>query len=266
MSLYVERATIMLHRMVNEMKRKNIELARVTKCATQLMMTGVSGNSFSDSILESCISSQHTDGGWVSVVDTIWNAKFLSFFNNTDDLVLNAFAYLNNNRVSWGFGRSKRDIPRIPVTGLAFYLIPQLASVQALNWLENLWLSEKNGLTYKAAYTLIAFYENNYTPQNDSLIDDILKWLCSQQDDDGGFAPWKNHPVNTDVYCTSVALISILKYIDQFPQHFDSVQKAYKFICKTQLPNGLWRYHELEDGGAWGLAALTQYERKFCLD
>ena len=34
MSLYVDRAIIMLHRMVNEMYRKNIELARVTKCAT----------------------------------------------------------------------------------------------------------------------------------------------------------------------------------------------------------------------------------------
>ena len=63
MSLYVDRAIIMLHRMVNEMYRKNIELARVTKCATQLLMAGVSSNSFSESILKSCINSQHEDGG-----------------------------------------------------------------------------------------------------------------------------------------------------------------------------------------------------------
>ena len=266
MSLYADRTTIMLHRMVKEMYCKNIELARVTKCAAQLLMTGVSTNSLPDSILEACIQSQHPDGGWVSVVYTIWNAKFLSFFNDTEDMVFTAIKYLNNNKVSEGFGRSKRDIPRIPVSGIAFYLLPQLASVQGLNWLEDLWISEKNGLTYKAAYTLLAFHENNYSPKCSFLINDILEWLVSQQDENGGFAPWKDHPVNTNVYCTAIALISILKYVDQFPQYLDSAEMAYNNIVNTQLPNGLWRYHELEDGGAWGLAALTQYERKFTIN
>ena len=116
MSIYVERATIMLHRMINTMYQKDIELARITKCATQFLMTGISSNSISGQILDSCIKMQNPDGGWVSVVDTIWNAKFLSFFPDTNNLILNAISYLDENRVSKGFGRSKRDIPRIPVS------------------------------------------------------------------------------------------------------------------------------------------------------
>lgn len=265
MSLYADRAIIMLHRMVNEMYRKNIELARVTKCATQLLMAGVSSNSFSESILKSCINSQHEDGGWVSVVDTIWNAKFLTYFDNSEN-VLKAIEYLNNNRVESGFGRSKRDIPRIPVSGIAFYLLPQLSSNTSLKWLENLWISEKNGLTYKAAYTLLAFNKNNYIPSKSFLIQEIFEWLVSQQEDNGGFAPWKDHPVGTNVYCTGIALISMLKYIDNYPQYSEAVKKAYDYICSNQLSNGLWRYHELEDGGGWGLAALTQFERKYKID
>lgn len=263
MSIYVERATIMLHRMINTMYQKDIELARITKCATQFLMTGISSNSISSQILDSCIKMQNPDGGWVSVVDTIWNAKFLSFFPDTNNLILNAISYLDENRVSKGFGRSKRDIPRIPVSGIAFYLLPDLASKPSLNWLEKLWETEKNGLTYKAAYVLLAFHQNNYVPEYTSLVSEILEWLVSQQEVDGGYAPWKNHPVGTNIYCTAVTLISILKYIDEYPQYFDVANKAYKYICNTQLPNGLWKYHELEDGGAWGLVALTQFERKF---
>lgn len=157
MSCYSDRATMALHKMISEMFRKNIELARIIKCSTQLLMVGVSSNSISDNIVNKCIESQYQDGGWVSVTDTIWNTKFLSFFGKFDKNIKNALDYLNHNRVELGFGRSKRDIGRIPVTGLAFYLLPQLASKESLRWLENLWTSEKNSLTYKAAYTLIAF-------------------------------------------------------------------------------------------------------------
>ena len=260
MSKYTERATMSLHKMVHEMHRKGIELPRITKCATQLLMIGITPNSIPKAVVEECICFQHSDGGWVSVVDTMWNAKFLSFFPNTDLMIERAIKYLQSNRVELGYGRSARDMGRIPVTGMAFYLLPQLADQESLAWLENLWKSELNSLTYKAAYTLMAFNKNDYMPQDDKLIKQTIHWLISQQEDDGGYAPWKNHPVKSNVYCTAVATIGLLKYIDQYPEAKPTIDRAYDYICRTQLINGIWPYHELEDGGAWGLAALSAVE------
>lgn len=45
----------------------------------------------------------------------------------------------------------------------------------------------------------------------------------------------------------------------------DIIQKAYKYILHTQLPTGLWPYHEIEDGAAWGLRALTAIEKETVL-
>ncbi len=260
MSCYSDRATMALHKMINEMLRKNIELARIIKCSTQLLMVGVSANSIPNHIINKCLEFQHKDGGWVSVTDTIWNTKFLSFFGIYDKNIKSALDYLDKNRVELGFGRSKRDIGRIPVTGLAFYLLPQLASNKSLKWLENLWISEKNSLTYKAAYTLMAFKKNDYKPFNNNIIQETMDWLSLQQQDNGGFAPWKNHPVGANVFCTSIALIGLMQYIDKYPIYKSRLKKAYEYLCQTQLINGIWPYHELEDGGAWGLAALSKYE------
>ena len=262
MSIYVERATMSLHKMINEMFYKGIELPRITKCATQLLMTNISVNSIPNFVLDSCLKRQNDDGGWVSVVDTIWNTKLLSFFNKNIQ-VDNALNYLLKNTVGDLFGRSKRDIERIPVSGLAFYLIPELANHHKLNKLENLWLKEKNGLTYKAAYTLMAFKRNDYRPANEMVIKDIIDWLTSQQEMDGGFAPWKSHPVGSNVYCSAVSLIGLLQYVDVYPSLFHVCKKTYEYIQSTQLKNGLWPYHELDDGGGWGLVSLYQFETRF---
>lgn len=102
--------------------------------------------------------------------------------------------------------------------------------------------------------------KNNYIPFNENIISETMCWLSLQQEDNGGFGPWKDHPVGSNVFCTSIALIGILQYIDKYPEYKICLKRAYDYICKTQLINGIWPYHELEDGGAWGLAALSQYE------
>ena len=92
---------------------------------------------------------------------------------------------------------------RIPVTGLAFYLLPEIATEQNLEWLEKTWSSELNSLTYKAAYTILAFNKNQYVPKTNSrLIHETVAWLSTQQEPSGGFAPWLSHPVEENVYCT----------------------------------------------------------------
>ena len=260
MSKYTERTTMALHVMIREMYIKNIELARITKCSTQLILAGTSPNSIPSNILSRLIDSQNSDGGFVSNVDTIWNIKFLSYYPKTERIRTKAINWFDAHRPGFGFGRSNRDIGRIPVTGLAFYLIPEICSNhKSLNWLEKLWKSEIYSLTYKAAYTLMAFSANKYQPQDSNLIIDTVHWIESQQEESGGFAPWKQHPVQENIYCTAVACLGLLSY----PKLCDwnVLNKAYDYMISTQLKNGIWRYHEIEDGAAWALRAMSEYER-----
>lgn len=261
MSVYADRAVISLHTMICEMSRKKIDISRIAKCAVHLLGAGLAASSVPSEVLDLCVNTQRGDGGWTAVADTIWKVKFLSYYPNTEEQRARAFGYLRSNRVGDGYGRSQRDIGRIPVTGLAFYLLPELADDRGLRWLEDLWESEKDSLTYKAAYTLMAFKKNSYVPADKELIRQTAEWLASQQEDNGAFAPWKRHPAGTDIYCTAVSCIGLLQYADEFPTLKPVLDKAYEYVCGSQLKNGIWAYHELEDGGGWGLTAMTLIER-----
>lgn len=259
MSKYTERATLALHKMIREMFRKNIEISRISKCSCQLLSTGISKNSIPDDIIEKLIESQYDDGGFVAIPDTLWNCKLLEFYPEYEIQRKSAIKWLNDQSHDNGFGRGKRDMIRIPVSGIAYYLLPELASDIRLNQLEKLWCSEKKSLVYKAGYTLMAFYKNDYQPREEGLIEETVNWISSQQEDNGGFAPWKNHPVGTNVYCTSISLLGLLCYAEYVNK--EVFEKGYNYIIETQLRNGIWPYHEIEDGAAWGLRALTELER-----
>ena len=260
MSVYSDRTVMSLHHMTREMYRKNIELARIVKCSVQMILSGVSANSIHSEILKSLIAAQNEDGGFVANTDTIWNAKFLSFFPKYHIPYKRALEWLDSHRTECGFGRSSRDMGRIPVTGVAFALHPSICREYDLEWLEKLWLSEKNSLTYKAAYVLMAFKENNYITKDESTIKECTQWLMSQQESDGGFAPWSGHPVGSNIYCTAVSILGLMTYPTK--KSHEIIKRAYQYIIRTQLPTGLWPFHEIEDGAAWGLRALTAVERE----
>ena len=260
MSVYANRATASLLNMTKEMYRKGIEISRITKTCTLLLMSGLSRSDISRGILERCLRSQHPDGGFVGNTDTLWNIKLLEFFPEYQAQREVAIQWLRQgNGPEPGYGRSKRDMHRIPVTGLALFMIPELADRKTLEWLESTWLSEKNSLTYKAAYTLLAFHQCKATlPYQPPMLHDTVEWLLSQQQDNGGFAPWFNHPAGENVYCTAVAMLGIMS--DDASPHYDAVTRAYRYLCTTQLRTGIWPYHEIEDGSSWGLFALAQAE------
>lgn len=259
MSTSSNKATLSLLNMTKEMFKKNIEISRITKTCTLLLLSGLSPLSIDHDIVQACIKSQNSDGGFVGNTDTIWNIKMLEYFPQFSEERNLAIKWLiNGNIEEGGFGRSKRDMHRIPVTGLALYLLPKIANVIHLNWLEKTWLSEKNSLTYKAAYTLLAFNECKYEPSNPHILNQTADWLASQQEGNGGFAPWLNHPVGADIYCTAVATIALLE-IDKV-KFKEIITKAYEYMKTTQLRSGIWPYHEIEDGASWGLYALTKCE------
>jgi hypothetical protein len=247
-----------LRGMIAEMDRKNLDLQRITKTASLLISSGLSANSIPAPIVRRCLDRQHNDGGWVSIVDTLWNAYFLQLLSprrhkpHIDKAKAFLLGQINDHGL---WGRSKRDISRIPVTGILIYLFPELADAGRLLLLEELWQSEKNSLTYKAAYTLMAFKAAGYTPKDNNLVGDTVEWLMENQRADGSFAPWKTHPAASDVFCTSVAVLGLLQYNEPVPP--ETFEKSCDWLLSSRLPSGIWPYHEIEEGASWGLYALT---------
>jgi len=259
MSRYTNKTTMMLLRMLENMMDKNIEISRISKCATQLLFSGLEPEAIPDRIKQRLLETQNEDGGFVAVPDTMWNVAFLSFFPQFRLEREKAVRWLGKQKRESGlYGRGSRDMERIPVSGILFSMIPELVDNTSLQALEQLWMSELDSLTYKAAYTLLAMKENDYTPKKEHLIYHTVKWLEEQQESNGGFAPWKGHAVGTNIYCTAVSVIALAKYPEISDE--DVLKRSYEYMKDTQLDNGLWPYHEIEDGAAWGLRAMTVLE------
>lgn len=255
----IQRSVISLSQIVREFFPKGIELTRICRVAVLLKKSGVNPNTILyHKLAKKCIDGQRDDGGWTDVIETMWCTSFLSFFEEFSGAVEKALQWLRRQRHnSGGWGKSTRDPARIPVTGLLLYLLPQLSSDEDLRWMENEWCEERKfepHLTYKAAFTLMAFNQNDYHPQNQDLILKTVRWLSDQQNDDGGWGPWKGHPVGSDPWCTGIDVAGLLQYPDRVPQKV--LCRALKWLQEKQLPNGLWPFHYIEEGSSWALCAL----------
>lgn len=259
----IAHAASSLLNMIKEMMSKDLELKRITKTATLLCESGFKSPSLFYDLANRCIRTQHDDGGWVAIVDTMWNVRFLSLVDASlyCQEIERGMKYLNDNTSATGlWGRSKRDFDRIPVSGIILSRLQSLVSVERMIGLEHLWVKEFGSLTYKAAYTLMAFCNNNYAPIQMDLIVKTIRWIEANQREDGSFGPWKNHPVASDTYCTAIALLGMLTY----PKLLDraSIVRASEWLLSTQLSSGIWPFHEIEDGGGWALRALVESKRK----
>jgi len=254
---HIFRAIGSLKHMMAEMSRKGLDLSRLTKTAGILLSIGVSRNSIPDNILAQCLEEQRSDGGWVGITDTMWNTYFLLKYDHSkyESQISRGVSYLKTMRAADGlWGRSERDRSRIPVTGMILYLLPQLATPDILLSFEQLWWSERNTLTYKAAYSLMAMARCSYVPRRPGLIEDTVEWLVANQREDGSFAPWRSHPVPSNVFYTSIAVLGLAQYPHLVPS--ETFAQALQWLIQTQLPQGIWGFHEIEDGTSWGVWAL----------
>lgn len=256
----IHRGVIALSQIVLNFLEKDIELTRICRLATLLHESGVSAETalFRD-LAQKCIETQRDDGGWTDVLETMWCTTFLDLFNEFSNPVEKAYKWLGDQRnKGGGWGKSNRDSARIPVTGLLFYTLPRLSSDNDLHWLEEKWLQEQQNepcLTYKAAFTLMAFGQTSYSPQTERLVAHTVTWLCDQQQDDGGWAPWVGHPVGSDPWCTGITIAGLLQYPDEISKGV--IRKALQWLQDTQLSNGLWPYHYIDDGSGWALYSLV---------
>ncbi len=96
-----------------------------------------------------------------------------------------------------------------------------------------------------------------------SLIEDTYSFLAHEQNKDGGFGPWKDHPIGSDPWSTGIGLLGLLSYPELVKR--EVIEKAVNWLAKNQLPNGLWPYHYIEEGSAyayWGLVEALKYLSK----
>jgi hypothetical protein len=257
----VQRGLVALLQIIRDFLDKEIELERICRVAVLLCKSGVNpNNSLFRQVVERCILEQKGDGGWLGVVDTMWCTAFLETYQDYSHAVESALEWLNEHRHDDGsWGRTKRDIGRIPITALMLYLLPRLSSKLSLEWLEKKWIQERKidpKLTYKAAFTLMAFKESNYHSFDQQLVSETKRWLVSQQGDNFGWGPCKGHPVGSTPYCTGIALIGLLQYPDDID--FQIFLNALKWLTQNQLTSGLWADHYIEEGSSWALFAFAK--------
>jgi hypothetical protein len=128
--------------------------------------------------------------------------------------------------------------------------VPEVVKETDLGWVTTEWQRDFESpvrLSYKAGFFLLAMAQKQ---KNDLVVQTIFH-LAQDQNSDGGFAPWRGHPIGSDPWSTGVVLWGLSKWID----HIDAmvIEKALAWLRNTQLPSGYWPYHYLDDGTSLAL-------------
>lgn len=257
----IQKGITALFLILKQYLEKQIELERIVRVAVLLKKSGVNqNNSIFLEIADRCLAEQKDDGGWIGIEDTIWCVAFLKGFEGYSPEYKRGLEWLKNQGLeNGGWGKTNRDIGRIPITGTLLYLLPELSDTNALNWLEREWEREFDinpRLTYKGAFTLMAFKSSDGKFSDTQLFNDTLNWLASQQNEDYGWGACRGHPVGSTPFSTGVAITGLLQYPEKIDQNV--IANGLTWIEKNQLEEGLWPDHYIEEGTAWILYALTE--------
>jgi len=242
---------------IHEALDSRLEAIRLARAGWALLASGCSASStFPGHTLASyLIDAQREDGGWADVEETLWCLGFVSFYGGDYSTQLErGKQWLDSVQKPCGaWGKTERDQPRIPVTGLVIAVLPEVVELEALDWLADEWkhdLDSSVQLTYKGAFFLLAQMHPQAPTKND-LVERTIALLCSEQGDDGGFGPWKGHPVGSDPWSTGVALWGLSGFASRVPAQ--TFERGMSWLQSRQLDNGMWPYHYLDEGTAMAL-------------
>lgn len=261
------RAVAGLASFIQEALDRRLEAGRLARAGYALLGSGCSpmapvpGYAVGSYLL----SAQREDGGWSDVEETTWCLGYLAACGELySSEIAQARAWLVSQRMACGaWGKTQRDRPRIPITGLMSILVPDVVDGRALEWLSAEWekdLSSPVQLTYKGAFFLLSQGHPSSLPDTD-LIRRTVDYLCSEQNEDGGFGPWKGHPVGSDPWSTGVVLWGLAAFPGIVPAHV--IQRSVSWLESKQLPSGLWPYHYLDDGTSLALIGLSSATNNF---
>jgi len=257
----VERATVGLAHFLHAGFSQGLEPIRLARASYALLVTGCSaeGTFPGKSIASYLLNLQQEDGGWTDVEETIWCLGYLAGFDAKYEAGMKeGRKWLDSARLPCGaWGRSERDQPRIPITALASVLVPRAIDGSGLEWLASQWeadLASPTQLTYKGAFFLVSQLHDE-APEATQLVERTIDYLRREQDNDGGFGPWKGHPVGSDPWTTGVVLWGLSRFSQR--ASVDVIKRAVNWLESKQLPNGLWPYHYLDDGTSMALIGLS---------
>jgi prenyltransferase beta subunit len=243
-----------------------IEVKRIVLCLLSLIMAGSFIKTKSvEKTIKYIIEKQHADGGWIDVEETLFAVKLIPILGNDyhSFSVRGSNWILTQRNADGGWGRTNRDISRIPITGLVLNLLPELSDLNAANWLKKKWQNDFEGdtrLTYKGAFFLLGLSASGVTIDDCALIKETYSFLYDEQNGDGGFGPWKDHPIGSEPWSTGIVLLGLLSYPELVKR--DVIERTVNWLAENQLPNGLWAYHYIEEGSAyayWGLVEALKY-------
>ncbi len=231
--------------------------------AVALLLASATHAASSNHVVIYLSETQFKDGGWADPEETAWAGGFISQVKGRDDSGVSvAIKWLKSNRLNGGgWGKHSRDRARIPTTALVLTLLPEAGSDEDYKWVAREWAKDLAGsvqLSYKAGFYLLV--AGHASIQSDSeLIDRTIRHLIDDQNDDGGFAPWKNHPIGSDPWSTGVVLWGLSKWIDRVDPVV--VERALHWLEVTQLPSGYWPYHYLDEGTSYALIGAVSAMR-----
>lgn len=249
---------------INESLSKQFENIRIARAALAVLFAGADEL---NSIVKKCgvnlCHAQIKDGGWVDPEETAWASSLISQLKGRDDSGVSvATQWLKANRINGGgWGKHSRDRARIPTTALVLTLLPQVGNDEDYHWVAREWakdLGRSVQLSYKAGFYLLVAGHSSIQDDSD-LIDRTIKHLTDDQNDDGGFAPWKNHPIGSDPWSTGVVLWGLSKWIDKVDP--EVIERALHWLQVTQLPSGYWPYHYLDEGSSYALIGAVSAMR-----
>lgn len=251
------RATITMTAMMREMLRKNLEPMRISRMYYALSLINTSA--VDDPFIATLVASQYENGSWGNgMVPTIWNASLLNTRGVASDSVALAYEYLLQSTDGYCWGRYVGDRLRIPTTGLLLYLMqdwpfPAISS----EGLRDMWCQEFGCLTYKAAFFLLGL-RSEEIQENQVLVNDTLRWIFKNQEDNGSFSPWLKHPIGDGNVVWTAQVCLAMMHVGVAHNH-PCLQKAISWIVNSQMKQGIWPYHEIDEGIAWASLALNKY-------
>lgn len=253
------RALISASAMKREMRRKGLEPMRIARLSYAICRT--SESYLSEGLESDLISYQYLNGSWNnSIVASMWIASYLSRVAEGSFKVDQFLSFLEEGSGSNScWGRFEGDMLRIPTTGLVLYLLRENFpnSQVSSRGIYSMWQREFGSLTYKAAFFLLGLSIADFREYS-SLVSKTIGWLGENQESSGSFAPWKGHPIGQgNAVWTSQVILALLHA--QYNPQSDIVRNAIDWLIKTQLPSGIWPYHEIDEGLAWVIMALQAY-------
>lgn len=213
-----------------------------------------------DTAVTAVAQLQRPDGGWTDNEDTVWCSSLLSQIPERYRELRLALNWLASQRSeSGGWGRNPRESARIPLTAIALrFLGPAIETEADRACLESMWVSDLNAdlrLSYKGGFFLLAQQPASCS----DLVLRTIQYLSREANPDGGFGPWRGHPIGSDPWSTGICLVGLCRFPELVER--DVIERAVEWLLRTQLPSGYWPYHFLDEGTAyayWGLSEAAK--------